>query len=109
MSRRYEDLPFEEEVLKLQGMNLAARRRAYSLSIAQDIAHRLGGKGDEISIEEVRLAMDESGISYDPGNWMGSVFKSDEWEPVGFKPSNHKGGHCRIVRTWKLKGGKNGK
>lgn len=105
MSRRYEDLPFEEEVLKLQGMNLAARKNFLILEIARDVAFLLAkGKG-EISIEEVRENMEKLGIKYEPGNWMGSVFKGDEWEPVGWRQSIHKGGHRRMVRTWKLKGG----
>lgn len=105
MTRRDLELPYGEETLKQTGMNLAARKNYLVLEIARDVARLIARKGLAISIEDVRLQMESLGINYRPGNWMGSVFKGYEWEPVGWTRSEHKGGHARMVRTWKLKGG----
>lgn len=55
----------------------------------------------EVSIREVRDEAIAQGVEFIPGNWMGSVFKTSDWEWSGkFVATNHVKSHCHMVRSW---------
>jgi hypothetical protein len=38
------------------------------------------------------------------GNAAGSIFSGDEWEAAGWKPSERRSNHARVIREWRLRG-----
>lgn len=97
------NLEFEREKRDF-GMALAADSNEKALAMFRDVAVFIAERQDEpISIADVRAHIGRMGYRYTPGNWLGSLFKTNEWEPVGYTQVTHKGGHARTVRTWRLK------
>lgn len=71
--------------------------RALAKYIAVNRADRM------CSIEDIRKYCDDNKIKFESGNWIGSVFKTNEWTPTDQRvQAIHRGGHCREVRVWKL-------
>ncbi len=97
------NLEFEREKRDF-AMALAAEANPTVLRIFRCIAVELYEQtGEPISVVDVRNRAQTCGVHYESGNWLGSLFKGGEWEPVGFTQVTHKGGHARNVRTWRLK------
>jgi hypothetical protein len=70
---------------------------------ARKVAHQLVRQRGRITSIEVFQALRAYGYDtqidkYDP-RWMGCVFRTDEWERIGFEPT---GSHKRPVAIWKL-------
>ena len=89
----------KELFFKEYGKSCAAQKNYFILATAQRIASELA-QDAPISIDEVRLEMERRKIEYEPGNWLGSVFKGKSWKPFGFKVATHEGAHGRMIRTW---------
>jgi hypothetical protein len=89
---------------KNSGMTLAAGNNAIILAKFRDIAERLGRTFVNVTIDNIREDAENAFIPYEPGNWMGSVFKGPNWKCVGFRISTHYGSHGRIVRVWEWRG-----
>ncbi len=86
------------------GMRMAAKRRKRWLLAARHAADTLAQvTSNPISIEDVRRTLRSTGVYFEAGNWMGSVFKTKDWLPVSWIPTSHVGGHRRYVRTWRRK------
>lgn len=89
----------KELFFKEYGKDVSAQKNYFILQTAQRIALELA-QDAPVSIDEVRLEMNRRKIEYEPGNWLGSVFKGTRWKPYGFKVATHEGAHGRIIRTW---------
>lgn len=94
-----------EEKAKKRGMKRAETAHYRDVQIARQEAWKLAQILPYVHMDDVRAYLAlyhpdiiERGI----GNWAGSVFRRPEWVPVGFVQSTHKGGHRRMIRTWKL-------
>jgi hypothetical protein len=88
---------FETEVLPL-----FEEHREDWLSRARQVAHRLGMRGDEVTIDDVREHI-EPPPGKDP-RVMGAVFLKSEWESVGYRRSTRKECHNRPIAIFRMKG-----
>jgi hypothetical protein len=85
------------------GMELAAAHGQPLLELARILAARHAKNNGTVTIENVRRELGWRVPGWEPGNWMGSVFKEKRWEPTGrWVQTEHKGGHRRAVREWRL-------
>ena len=93
-----------EEKAKERGKARAESANYRDVQIARQIAKEafLCG-GLPVSADDVRRVMTRRFPDTAYGNWLGSCFRGNEWEPVGWVQSTHKGGHRRAIRTWRLK------
>lgn len=89
------------QALKESGKELAAKAHAYELSLAREIAERLGRERVSVTIDDVQAALP---FGMELGNAAGSVFSGDSWVCVGFVPTKRPKGHGRMVREWRLRG-----
>ena len=71
------------------------------LEEARDSARKLLMMHDSITIEDVLEMSPRPGYLH--RNVTGSVFQTDEFEPVGFTHSRRTASHSRIIRKWTLK------
>jgi hypothetical protein len=94
-----------EQTKKRIGMERSACKHEKILREFQAIALELGKLSwmQYVDIDMVRGIAKSKGIKFVPKNWLGSVFRNQKWECVGFTISNHKGSHGRIIRKWKIK------
>ena len=95
-----------EEKAKERGKRLAEGAGGRDVQIARDIAKEvwhLGLGTVPVSADDVRRMMTLRFPDTIYSNWLGSLFRRSEWEPVGWVQSTHKGGHRRAIRTWRLK------
>lgn len=87
--------------LRDAGLALVARGRedwlAYARSVAIEVAQATG----QVTINEVRGRVNLP-VDYHPNTW-GAVFKSKDFEPVGFCQATHPSAHARVIRIYKLK------
>ena len=92
-----------EQEAKQIGMNFAAEKHRVILDTFRRIAMHFVVK-DKVTIDDVREVAEELGYSYEPGNWLGSVFMRSEWEWTGeVRASTHSGSHGRMVKVWRRK------
>ena len=70
------------------------------LEHARAIARRLGEKGRILTIDDVREQAPTP--EHIDGRILGAVFKTKEWEPVGYTRTRNPNGHGDIRRTWRL-------
>ena len=90
-----------EQEAKQIGMNFAAEKHRVILDTFRRIAMHFVVK-DTVDIDDVRRVAEELGYSYEPGNWLGSVFTTKEWEWTGeVKASTHPGSHGRMIKVWR--------
>jgi hypothetical protein len=68
---------------------------------ARRTAMNIAGRNGQVSINEVRLYLDLPD-DCSPNLW-GSVFKSKDFEAVGYCQATHPSAHARVVRVYKLK------
>ncbi len=92
-----------EEAAKERGIRLAAEKNGDLLSLARRIARIIAFEDGTVDIDRVRRRLEISGVRFEPGNWMGAVFKGNEWRATGrFVKASHEGGHNRLIRVWAL-------
>lgn len=84
--------------LKEFGMALAAVHGAEFLVRARALAREIVARKFEVSINDIR----EADPTLPSGNWMGSIFKTGNYYPIGWEESRHPKGHARPVRVWRL-------
>lgn len=96
---------FEGRKRKDSGMKRAAENRSIELSQAQWAAKVLAETyKTPITVDDVRRHYSETmKLPWTLGNAAGSIFKSPEWECVGFVEASHPEAHGRIIRRWRLK------
>ena len=89
--------------LRDEGMALAAMSRTELLAKAREIAFGIASRRGVVTIDDVRLEMKLPPGKTNSQNWIGSVFKTRDWEHTGQVysselPSNH----ARLIRVWRL-------
>lgn len=57
-----------------------------------------------VCADDVRPLVREMTAPGESLNWVGAVFRTDEWEPVGFTRSKVEGSHGNLLRTWRYLG-----
>lgn len=96
------DLP--EERAKERGIARAESANSRNVQLAREVARDVYLAGCvPISADDVRRRMEARFPDTVFGNWMGSVFRRSEWEPVGFTFSRTKGSHSNRLLTWRLR------
>ena len=93
---------FEGRQRKERGIRLAARKYDSALSAAQAWAKVLGRNGASVTIEDVKRKLAEHGVS-ELHNAAGAVFRTGEWECVGYALAERPSRHAGINRVWRLK------
>lgn len=85
---------------KDEAMIILEITRGHLLDKARDVAERICEARGYVTTDDVRQAM-----AIEPGNnkWLGAVFKSDEWEKMGYVTSTVKTSHSRPILKWRLK------
>lgn len=68
---------------------------------ARDMAIWIAKESGQVSINDVRHLIDLP-VDYHPSTW-GAVFKSKDFEAVGYCQAIHPSAHARVVRVYKLK------
>lgn len=87
-----------------RGIARAGAAHYRDLQLAREIAKELYlGSGRPICADDVRAEMSRRFPDTVYGNWMGAVWKGQEWRPVGFTHSKTKNSHSNLLRTWVLK------
>ena len=93
----------EAQRLKERGMRLAADNKKSHLETTRELAKNMAtiAADNTITSDEVQAVLIDRGIYL--GNAAGSIFKTADWECVGFTPSKRTSSHGRIIRKWRLK------
>lgn len=86
-----------------RGLKLAASAHYRDLALAREIARELGRDGRVVCADDVRSAMSERFPDTVYGNWMGGLFRDEEWEWVRYVTSVTKGGHGNRIGAWRLR------
>lgn len=94
--------PERERNARDRGMAFAAGKNHEALAAVGELAKRIARREGVVDINMVRAEVEQLGWKITWGAWTGSVFKGAEWVPVGYTSANHKGGHRRLVRRWRL-------
>lgn len=85
-------------------MELAAEKGEQWLAVFRQLARNNAlANGGVTDIDQVRDAAERCRIDYEPGAWMGSLFRCKEWECIGWTPATHEGSHGRSIRRWRLR------
>ena len=90
---------------KARGMQLAARNRGWLLEHARDLAKAFAQRRPlaTCTFDDVMRQLIAEGFKPEElGNAAGSVFKTADWECVGWKQSKRISNHARAIRIWKL-------
>lgn len=97
--------PLQQElVARDRGITLAAESRAHIVARAKYIAKAQALRHGETDADEVQSALQEEGFPVGAmGNAMGCVFKSPEWQAIGWRTSTRQGNHGRAIRIWGLR------
>lgn len=66
------------------------------------LAQKHRATGRPVSADDARAFLDAEGVQKS-GAWMGALFKSSEWEMVGWAPSAFPANHGRSIQQWRLK------
>ncbi len=107
----FDAIAVHELAARDSGMELAAAHGQPVLELARRAAYWHAIYHHTVTIEDVRNRLDRmlGPCCWEPGNWMGSVFKERRlgervWAPTGrWVQATHKGGHARPVREWRLR------
>ena len=99
------DLP--EERAKKTGMARAESANHTNVRLARAVAKELCAGGRVICADDVRVALAErhpEALESDgkKRNWLGSVFQTEDFRPVGMVRSKTPGSHGNLIRTWTL-------
>ncbi len=105
------ELPLSSDERETLARDVMMRRAADNHRAELEAARLAAEKDYSIrgvsDIDGVRRWLDKWEIEYEPGNWMGSVFKADGWIPTGqWIRTAHRDGHRRAVREWTKRNGR---
>lgn len=94
----------QEQAKKDRAMKGAGDKNSKYRSIARRAARRVALRdGGTADADRVRFYLEDRGVDIPWGNWAGSLFQTDEWEPTGRRVScKHKGSKARKVEVWRL-------
>ena len=89
---------------KERGIQAAAITHGECIRQAREIAKECCSFNGEVNIDDVRAGLIQRGFDLSGAvNWLGSTFKSKEFECIGFEQATHLNSHGRIIRRWRLK------
>ena len=94
------------DLFKEQGIDLAAESRKKMLEFARDKARFVALQRDSrtVSIDDVFYQLEEADIpACALGMAAGAVFRTDDWEHVGYTRSTRVSNHARPITLWRLK------
>ena len=92
-----------EERAKVRGKCLSESALYRDVQLAREIAKYLATTQETVCADDVRVAMLQRFPDQTFGNWMGSVFKGEEWECVGYTLSKTANAHRNLLRLWRLR------
>ena len=87
--------------LRDAGINRVSLGREDWIAKARDMAWWIAKQSGQVSINDIRGVIDLPD-DYHPSTW-GAVFKSKDFEAVGYCQATHPSAHARVVRVYKLK------
>jgi len=75
------------------------------LGFARALAKIIGQRQELVTADDVQFALENFGLgSEDLGNAAGAIFRTSDWEAVGFTESERDSNRARVIRTWRLVG-----
>ena len=81
------------------GLARAESSHKEALDCAQLVAQFLGSDGAFISADDVFKIIDSKAL----GKACGAIFRTSDWEFVGWQESTRESNHGRPLRAWRLK------
>ena len=94
------------EVLRDEGKAATASDNAEWLTTVRREAVRISARSGEVSSVELRAWCDERDYHpFSPNAW-GTIFSGKQWAHVGWRKTEHAGGHARDVKVWRYVGAK---
>lgn len=87
--------------LRDAGISQVAYGREAWISKARNMAALIAQRSGTVNINDIRGVIDLPN-DYHPSTW-GAIFKSKEFEAVGYCQATHPLAHARVVRIYKLK------
>jgi hypothetical protein len=91
------------EQLKLEGLELAAKKYGPDLVRAKLVAELLGMRGEVITSEDVREGfIEQYQRELKIGNAMGAIF-DEKWQSVGYTKAKRPKARARAIQQWQLK------
>jgi hypothetical protein len=88
--------------LRDRGIALVSAGNEDWLYMARSIAAEIATSSGTVTINDLRERV-ELPEELSPNLW-GAVFRSGDFEPVGYTQATHPSAHARVVRIYKLKG-----
>ena len=85
--------------LKYRGQFLSAVANKQWLEEARRLSLLIGKERGYCSVEDIREIWPEMPC----GNWIGSIFKTSDWEFEKYIICTHPAGHARPVTLWRFK------
>lgn len=85
------------------GLSIVEANNATFVETGRGIARMLIQKHGKTSMDEVRDKLEEMGLQPKHKNAFGAIFRSPEFEAIGFKASTHESRHCGMQRVWRLR------
>lgn len=94
------------ELAKDAGRKRAAKCHESVLILARDAVRKAAlSRPDRIATsDDAYLFLAGIGQDAELGNVAGSVFRGKEWVAVGWKRSERKSNHARVIQKWRLRG-----
>jgi hypothetical protein len=87
--------------LRDAGISRVSLGREEWIAKARDMAVWIAKESGTVSINDIRGVIDLPD-DYHPNTW-GAIFKSKDFEAVGYCQATHPSAHARVVRVYKLK------
>ena len=91
----------DEREKRDRGMAAAAGSNASKLEMARAAALRVAQRDGTADADRVREELAGRGLTFEWGNWAGSIFKTGEWEQAGWTQAKLEGGHAWAIRVWR--------
>jgi hypothetical protein len=89
---------------KQHGQAVAAITHGECIRQAREVAKEHCLAHGVVTIDSVREGLLKRGFDLSGAvNWLGSTFKSKDWECIGFENASHPNSHGRIIRKWRLR------
>lgn len=87
--------------LRDAGIRQVAYGREEWISKARNMAALIAQQSGTVNINDIRGVIDLPN-DYHPSTW-GAIFKSKDFEAVGYCQATHPSAHARVVRIYKMK------
>lgn len=87
--------------LRDAGISRVSLGREDWIAKARDMAGWIAKESGQVSINDIRGVIDLPD-DYHPSTW-GAIFKSKDFQAVGYCQATHASAHARVVRIYKLR------